>query len=132
MDRQLVQLRLIRIVPALLWMLGIFALSSQGSLPQAPGISSQLMAVAGHLIAFGVLAILIAWGTGIDFSPLSRRMLAAYALTVFYGVSDEIHQSFVPGRYATVQDVAIDAIGAAAGLSVMCLVDRWYRERETA
>ena len=132
MDRQLVHRRLIRIVPALLWMLGIFALSSQSRLPQAPGISIQIMAAAGHLAALGVLAVLIAWAAGVDFSRLSRRMLAAYALTVFYGVSDEIHQSFVPGRYATVQDVAIDAIGAAAGLTVMYFVVRWQRERETA
>ncbi|CAN5211902.1 hypothetical protein BH23CHL1_BH23CHL1_01860 [soil metagenome] len=124
-------LPLIRIIPALLWMLGIFALSSQSRLPQAPGISTQLLAVAGHLVAFGVLAILIAWGAGVDFRHLSRRTLAAYALTVFYGISDEIHQSFVPGRYATVEDIMIDAIGAAAGLFVMYVVVRWRRERET-
>lgn len=125
------QLRLIRIIPALLWMLGIFALSSQSRGPQAPGLSGQLVAVAGHLVAFGVLAVLIAWSIGVEFDRLSRRAVVAYAITIFYGVSDEIHQSFVPGRHATVQDVVIDAIGAAASLAMMCLVARWRRERAT-
>lgn len=132
MDRQFVQLRLIRIVPALLWMLGIFALSAQSSVPQPPGISTQLIAVTGHLVAFGVLAVLIAWGAGVDFTRPSWRALAAYALTVFYGVSDEIHQSFVPGRYATVEDVVTDALGAAGGITAMYLIARWRSERETA
>ena len=33
------------------------------------------------------------------------------AFVVLYAVSDEIHQSFVPGRVCAVSDVAIDTIG---------------------
>ena len=41
----------------------------------------------------------------------------AILLTVYYGISDEIHQLFVPGRVCDVVDVAIDSLGAlAAGL----------------
>ena len=36
-------------------------------------------------------------------------------VTVAFGVSDEIHQSFVPGRDADVLDVVADALGAAVG-----------------
>jgi VanZ family protein len=42
-----------------------------------------------------------------------------------YGISDEIHQYFVPGRSADVMDVAADFVGAAWGvLLYMCFIIR--------
>jgi VanZ family protein len=35
------------------------------------------------------------------------------AAAIAYAASDEWHQSFVPGRTATAEDVAIDGIGVA-------------------
>jgi VanZ family protein len=35
------------------------------------------------------------------------------AAALAYAISDEWHQSFVPGRGATARDVAIDGIGIA-------------------
>lgn len=32
-------------------------------------------------------------------------------LAIFYGISDEIHQIFVPGRVCAISDVLIDSIG---------------------
>ncbi len=110
-------------------MLGIFMLSSQSRVPQAPGLSGQFTAVAGHFVAYAALAVLIAWGIGASFDRVSRRTVLAYFLTVLYGISDEIHQSFVPGRYATVEDVLIDAAGAAIGLAAMHVLARRSQER---
>jgi VanZ family protein len=39
----------------------------------------------------------------------------AAAITIVYGVTDEFHQSFVPGRSADAYDLAADAAGALAG-----------------
>lgn len=36
----------------------------------------------------------------------------------FYGISDEIHQYFVPGRSADVMDAAADFVGAALGVLI--------------
>lgn len=132
MDKQFVQHRLLRILPATLWMLGIFVLSSQSHVPQAPGLSSQIVAIAGHLVAFGMLAVLIVLGVGAEIDSLPLRAAVAFTITIFYGVSDEIHQSFVTGRHATAQDVVVDAIGAAASLSVLYLLARWHRDRMTS
>lgn len=122
-------LRFARILPTLLWMLGIFALSSQSKFPQAPGISTELLAIAGHLVAYAVLAVLIARAIGFDHGAITRRPAIAWALAAVYGVSDEIHQSFVPGRFASVEDIVTNAIGAAAGLACMYVIARWHRER---
>lgn len=43
---------------------------------------------------------------------------------VIYAVSDEIHQSFVPGRDCSAGDLIADIVGLAAGLSVYL----WYRK----
>ena len=42
--------------------------------------------------------------------------VAAVGLTVLYGLSDEIHQRFVPGRVADVRDLMADTIGALVGV----------------
>lgn len=42
------------------------------------------------------------------------RVLAAAAIAVGYGVLDEIHQMYVPGRFASVTDALLNAAGAAA------------------
>ena len=38
--------------------------------------------------------------------------------TAIYGISDELHQSFVPGRDASVGDFLADTVGGFAGTSV--------------
>ncbi len=40
------------------------------------------------------------------------------AAAVLFAVTDEIHQSFVPGREATVRDVVIDAFGSGAAIAL--------------
>ncbi len=41
-----------------------------------------------------------------------RLSLSAIAITVIYGLTDEVHQSFVPGREMDILDLAADAAGA--------------------
>ena len=39
----------------------------------------------------------------------------AALISLIYGCLDEFHQAFVPGRYASVQDVLLNTLGVAAG-----------------
>ena len=41
--------------------------------------------------------------------------ITAFIIAVIYGISDEIHQSFVPGRDAAIGDVLADTFGAFLG-----------------
>jgi VanZ family protein len=50
--------------------------------------------------------------------------LGAIALVVLYGVSDEFHQSFVPGRTSDVADVIADGVGATAAVAIAWLFAR--------
>ena len=57
-----------------------------------------------------------------------RRGLLALVLATLYGVTDEFHQMFVPGRTADRYDVLADGIGATLGVAIGWLADavrRW-------
>ena len=51
-------------------------------------------------------------------------MLFAMIIGTLYGVSDEFHQSFVPGRTASTWDLAADSIGVALALTVIFIKDK--------
>jgi VanZ family protein len=88
----------------------IFVLSS---IPRVPG-ASVVPDWVTHGIAYGVGAVLIARALDGGSPRLSGRVsVAAVALATAYGVTDEYHQSFVPGRQAEVADVVKDFGGAA-------------------
>lgn len=102
-------------MPATLWAALIFFLSSQPSLPSPDNLSDKHM----HAIVYGVLACLCLLGfTGGRWRSIAgATVLAALVTTVLYGISDEVHQSFVPGRTPDVADVVADAAGAAIALA---------------
>jgi len=99
--------------PVAAWMALIFAVSSR----PLPAYARVLPDWSTHAGAFAVLSLLacraLAGGLGL---PVGRRdALVAVVLCTIYGVSDEFHQSFVPGRDATSWDVLKDAVGAVIG-----------------
>lgn len=118
-------------IPALVLMAGIFAMSSQSTVPQASGISPALTAALGHLVVYAVLAVLIFRAVEIDVRNVTRCAVIAWGISTLYGITDEFHQSFVPGRYATVGDVLLDSAGAAAGLCLLLGYRSYRRKSDT-
>lgn len=117
-------------VPVLVWAAAIFAVSSTpgSALPPLPGLQTDKVI---HAAVYAVLGVLNARALGRT-STLSRRTLVASAtgLALFYGVTDEIHQLFVPGRMADVADVAADAVGSLTGaFSAASIAARRARRR---
>lgn len=77
-----------------------------------------------HALNYGVLSVLLilALARG-DWPAMTGSLMASgVVLTVLLGIGDEFHQSFIPGREATVQDIMADAVGACAGASVVAVV----------
>lgn len=97
----------------------IFWLSSQPKLP-APMLFSwndKLYHSAAYFV-FGLLA----WRCCRHFTPSVRtQLLIGLVLSSWYGISDEWHQSFVPGRSPSVGDWFADTVGAAAAMLVVKL-----------
>lgn len=97
---------------ALLWMLLIFALSSIPNEIQQP--SRLPIDKAAHLVEFGVLGFLLTWMAS-GRTPARAAAVAGIALTTLYGVTDELHQAFVPGRDPALDDLIADFAGAVLG-----------------
>jgi VanZ family protein len=71
-----------------------------------------------HLVEYGVLSLLVFHALLAGGSVRRRALGGAFLFAFLYAASDEIHQSFVPGRYGKVRDVALDVLGAALVLSI--------------
>jgi VanZ family protein len=115
---------------ALIWMGVIFALSSRSTIPVPFGLTTELTSIAGHFVMYAVLAVLLWWAIEpLDLSAPGRFALAL-AGAVAYGLTDEWHQSFVPGRDASLIDILVDSIGALCGLAVVRRVTRSLSARD--
>jgi VanZ family protein len=88
---------------------------------------------SAHALAYAVLgaSLVRALASGRAEKLTSGRLVAAIVLTSLYGVSDELHQRFVPGRTPDWLDVLADAAGAVAGVLAMAgamrMLDRLRR-----
>ena len=58
-----------------------------------------------------------------------RRYWPAVAVTVAYGVLDELHQQFVPGRFPSGYDALADTVGALLGAAALVYFTRLSRRR---
>jgi hypothetical protein len=69
-----------------------------------------------HVPAYAALAWAWCWALVAWLRTQSARAISACAIASVYGVFDELHQSFVPGRYASLTDVTLDVAGAVIGI----------------
>ncbi|HFQ88612.1 MAG TPA: hypothetical protein ENK27_00930 [Desulfobulbus sp.] len=106
----------------------IFFLSSQPGdsfqLPDVPDIDKLL-----HSLVYGTLAATAIFAVPADFAR-RRPGMAAVLVVLFclvYGISDEFHQSFVPGRTPSVWDLAADVLGASLVSAAWYLLGRQGR-----
>jgi VanZ family protein len=111
-------------VAAILWMIAIFIMSSIPlyRLPRGP----EYIPVLIHFFEFFILASLLIWALSGGFG---RRLhfitvFTALAVSVFYGMVDEFHQIFVPGRVPDAWDILLDTTGAVAACLLVPLVYR--------
>ena len=107
-------------VPALLWMGLIFYVSSlpRVDMPELITRATPLpLDLLGHLGGYALLAVALM--LGLRSQPFRRALLLALVIAAVYGVSDEVHQAFVPGRVASAGDAAADATGALLGLAAV-------------
>jgi VanZ family protein len=112
-------------LPALLIAAIIWFLSSQSILPHPPGIIGWDKLL--HFSAYGALGIAV----GLWISPAfwkRRPALSLLLVTIIasaYGVTDELHQYFVPGRDCDIWDWVADTLGAFTdALAVMIVMKR--------
>ncbi|HXW84167.1 MAG TPA: VanZ family protein [Candidatus Binataceae bacterium] len=80
-----------------------------GISPISVEVGHVLIRKCAHFTEYAILFWLLIRG------PMAGRPYLALGLCVLYALSDEGHQIFVPGRTASLYDVALDSTGAAFG-----------------
>lgn len=104
---------------SLAWAGLVFWLSSRSdplpfTPPPIPGFDKVL-----HLCAYAVLGALVAAAlAGTRLGAGKRTVVIAAAVGSLYGVTDEYHQSFVPGRDVSAGDWSADTAGALGGAAL--------------
>ena len=95
------------------WMALVFSVSSISNLGRAARVPDWISHPIEYAVGAWLLGQALAGGRP---GPLTRSTaLTATLLATAYGVTDEYHQSFVPGRTSDFADVVKDLGGAAAG-----------------
>lgn len=125
--------RLMRWLPALAWMVVIFALSSRSGLRLTEDAAvDKPFRIVAHLATFALLGALILYALGGRGAPTLRSALGAVLLTLLYAITDELHQALVPGRTGRLQDVGTDLVGAVLGVAIAAAVLTFLQERRSA
>jgi VanZ family protein len=99
-------------LPVLLWAGLIFALSSISGLES--GLPKQwdfLLRKLGHIVEYAILTALLIRALQAHGLPPNKTLIWGALLALLYALSDEIHQSFIPGREGALRDVLIDGLG---------------------
>lgn len=82
-----------------------------------------------HGLLYAMLGALMLWALVSSKGMLSSTLCGwGIALSTLYGILDEWHQWYVPGRSVEAADVIADAVGALVGV-LLYFVVRWYRAR---
>lgn len=111
--------------PLVAWAVTIFLLSSFPQVSRVP-LPYHLDKLA-HAIVYGILAWTAQraffhqswWAAGRKWS-----IALAIAFATLYGLTDEFHQSFVPGRVSSVLDLGADILGAIVATSLIAWLRR--------
>src|SRR5512140_1225987 len=90
--------------PVIVWMAVLFTASATPSrdIPTF-GVIDYLVKKGGHMLGYAILALLLRRALGWD----AQRTWLAWLLAVLYALSDEFHQSFVPGRHPALLDAVV-------------------------
>ncbi len=139
--------------PALLWMILIFYMSSQVGNDSA-GMSDMIVSFiqslihdittvevsintlsfiirkSAHVIEYMILTFFFLYA--FYKNKYNKYLLYSASLSVLYAMSDELHQTFIPGRSGTAVDVGIDTIGVVLALLIFLAIKKFYSKRKTA
>lgn len=137
------QIKIIKIILIVIWMVVIFSFSSQGgtkSSNTSQKVTKVIIDMVGndskaqneqfianlekvirklaHYSIYTVGGILImSYAYTLD-KPRSQQVCGSLIFGAFYAGTDELHQFFVPGRSARFFDIGIDTLGVLTGIGI--------------
>lgn len=112
-------------IPVCIYCLFIFSLSSR-SYPEARTTFSTTLFHPVEYLTLGIF-LSFAWRHLVRLKGTRFFILTVLISGILFGMSDELHQAFTPGRTARISDVMIDSLSVAVGMGV-CWV-AWHARK---
>jgi VanZ family protein len=107
-------------------MLVIFLFSARPSSDVIFSLFNRVVYKGGHVIGYALLAL--SYWRAFNFED--NRRWFVWTMVLLYAVTDEYHQSFVPGRHPSAFDILVyDNIGA---LSALWLAGLFMKQKQPA
>ena len=91
------------------------------------GEGVDLVSSVAHFLEYALLGLLLVNALRF-YTPPVRACVLAVLFASLYGVTDEIHQWFVPDRFTDPVDWLVDTCGAVLGVFVFSRVADWRRK----
>ena len=106
----------------------LFYISAQPDIPSPPGpLLQQLYERGGHALGYAILAWLYLRALRRTIHTGTVPRLVSAGLAALYALSDEYHQTFIPGRSGDLTDVLVDSAGICGAMLLS-----WWLERRRA
>lgn len=115
----------LRYIPSVIMISISWYLSSQEHVEHMPSFWNADKVV--HFVCFGGLCMWLSFACR---TKSFSKMWIPVSITSLYGFMDEIHQSFVPGRYCSFWDWVADTSGAILGAVLYITFTRLIRNRK--
>lgn len=100
----------------------IFAFSSRPGTP-IPGLGTNLVAVAYHLVVFFLFAIFLFIAIKGQKKLTLAQIILVLVICIAHAFLDEYHQAFTPFRDSSLRDVVIDITGSFFAIVVYSIIN---------
>ena len=110
-------------LPVYIYLILIFYFSSQSIIPASTALAERFYVrpYLQHILIYAGLTLTISRGS--NYSKNNSNFLVVFSTTL-YGLTDEIHQYFVPGRTFEFLDIGMDFLGAILALIVLSMYNK--------
>lgn len=98
--------------------------------PNSLDLVNSILRRGAHLMEYAILGYLVYRSFANAGSPLRVGAWCVVAASL-YSLTDELHQSFVPGRHASLIDCGVDALGAAIAMALVYMNSVFLKKRKT-
>jgi len=109
--------------PVYIYLILIFYFSSQSIISASATLAERfyIRPYLQHILIYAGLALTIS--RAVNHSKNNSKSLVVFT-TALYGLTDEIHQHFIPGRTFEFLDIGMDFLGAILALVVLSMYNK--------
>ena len=110
-------------LPVYIYLILIFYFSSQSIIPASTALAERFYVrpYLQHILIYAGLTLTISRAS--NYSKNNSNFLVVFSTTL-YGLTDEIHQHFIPGRTFEFLDIGMDFLGAILALVVLSMYNK--------